>query len=137
VTLSSLERVELSGVGDVSGQGFDFADLFLAHSGVGDIDLLNLNGSRLDAVCSGVGNIRLSGTVEEQVVELSGVGDYVAGDLQSARADVTVEDEGDATVRVSDYLKATIRGRGSVYYFGHPTLEPHVTGNGSVVPMGS
>ncbi len=62
----------------------------------------------------------LSGTVDSQVVTLSGTGNYDGEDLQSASAEVDVDGAGGAVVAVSDRLDATVGGVGSIEYIGDP-----------------
>ena len=76
------------------------------------------------------------GRVYEQIVSLSGAGNYLAKDLASILATASVYGAGSATVRVSEYLSATVSGAGSIYYYGNPTVESDVTGTGKVVHQG-
>ena len=74
----------------------------------------------------------LAGTVDSQAVTISGTGDYNGEDLQSATAEVTIDAAGDAVLRVSDRLDATVSGVGSVEYIGDPHVTKDISGVGSV-----
>lgn len=115
LTVIDVEEIELAGVGSIDWSGIDRAGTSVFLSGVGDITM--------------------SGTVTDQAVSLSGVGDYMADQLTSTNADVSLCGTGDVTVWVSDVLDATICGTGSVYYYGAPTtVNKTITGTGVVEP---
>jgi hypothetical protein len=104
----------------------------IAVSGAGDATASNLRADRLTVEISGTGEMTLAGTAGSQAVTISGTGDYNGEDLQSATAEVTVDAAGDAVLRVSDRLDATVSGVGSVEYIGNPRVTKDVNGVGSV-----
>jgi hypothetical protein len=104
----------------------------IAVSGAGDATASNLRADRLTVEISGAGGMTLAGTVDSQAVTISGTGDYNGQDLQSATAEVTIDAAGDAVLRVSDRLDATVSGVGSVEYIGNPQVTKDVSGVGSV-----
>jgi hypothetical protein len=136
VTVRDLSSVEIDGVGSIEVMSLSFGELHLALSGTGDMNLSDLDGESLEVEMDGVGQIVIAGQVTEQTVRVFGVGDYKAKRLASVRADVSVHNVGSATVRVSEYLAATVTGLGSIYYYGSPTVESDITGSGSVVQQG-
>lgn len=136
VTARNLIRLELDGVGEIHAMALGFEALQLALSGTGNLRLSDVDGDRIEARMDGVGAVSIGGRVTEQVVEVFGVGDYKAKKLHSTRANVRVHSLGSATVRVSQHLAATVRGSGSVYYYGNPVVESSVTGSGQVVQVG-
>lgn len=136
VVVPDLQRVELSGAGGVQGSSMAGSRLVLVRSGVGRLDFSDLDVTALEASLSGVGSVRLDGRAQRQSIVLGGLGDYEAGALHSAEADVTITSGGSATVRVSDKLDARIDGSGSVYYIGSPVVTRSGSGSGSVAPVG-
>ena len=74
----------------------------------------------------------LAGTADPQAVTISGTGNYDGEDLQSATAEITIDAAGDAVLRVSDRLDATVGGVGSVEYIGNPSVTKDISGVGSV-----
>jgi len=76
--------------------------------------------------------VTLAGTVDSQAVTISGTGDYNGENLQSAAAKVTVDATGNAVLRVSDRLDATVSGVGSVEYIGYPHVTKDISAVGSV-----
>ena len=104
----------------------------IAVSGAGKVTASNLRADRLGVDIGGAGRITLAGTVDSQVVTISGTGSYDGEDLQSATAEVTVDGTGKAVVRVSTRLTATVDGVGSVEYIGSPQVTRKINGVGSV-----
>jgi hypothetical protein len=134
LTVVSLESVLLSGVGGIKVSDLMIPQLSLRLSGVGNVEVTNLEADELDAVHSGVGSFDISGTVDLQSVNITGLGDYDARDLASLDAVISIvgNDNQTATVRVSDMLTVTINGNGTVFYIGDPVVDANITGSGSV-----
>jgi len=66
---------------------------------------------------------------------MSGAGSYSAPKLESRRASVDLRGAGHATVWAVEDLDVTIRGLGSVEYYGSPTVKKNVSGLGSVTSL--
>jgi hypothetical protein len=91
---------------------------------------------------SGVGDItvsdlmipRISGTVDAQRLNVTGLGEYDARDLSSLDGVISIVGNANqtATVRVSDMLTVTINGNGTVFYIGDPFVDANIIGSGSV-----
>ena len=126
--------MKLSGVGDIKVWDLMSPQLALTLSGVGNVEVNNLEADELDVVLSGVGDFHVSGTVDVQRLNVTGLGEYEAGDLSSLDAVISIagNDNQTATVRVSDMLTVTINGNGTVFYIGDPFVDFDITGNGSV-----
>ena len=102
-------------------------------AGSGSATLNGVNVDSFSAKISGSGSIVATGSVKSQDVLISGSGSYNGATLDSQQATVTCSGSGSAVVRVSEALKATVSGSGSVGYMGSPqTIDKHVTGSGSV-----
>ncbi len=112
----------------------DLEAVFL--SGFGDIDVQDITVENLDVTLSGAGSISISGTAQQQDVNVSGAGAYDAGDLESQVADINLSGAGSATLWVTDSLDVNITGLGSVSYYGDPELEQSVSGLGNVESLG-
>jgi hypothetical protein len=135
LTVVSLESVVLSGVGDITVLDLSATQLSLTLSGAGgNVEVTNLDADELDVVLSGVGDFAISGTVDVQHVNITGIGDYDARDLASLDAVISIvgSENQTATVRVSDMLTVTILGNGTVFYIGDPFVDSDITGSGSV-----
>lgn len=136
LTVTSLDRLELTGAGNVQGSNLDTGSLMLRLTGVGGVEIFELSATALEVETSGVGGVTLSGSVHEQEIRLGGLGSYDGRHLTSSVADVTISRGGSATVRVEDHLTATIRGSGNVYYIGDPVVVSSISGSGEVVQIG-
>lgn len=108
----------------------------LSLSGLGDVEVQDIEGERIDITLSGAGSISLSGTVQEQDVNVSGAGSYDASDLMSGVADINLSGAGSATVWVTESLDVNITGLGSVSYYGDPVVEQSISGLGNVESLG-
>jgi hypothetical protein len=117
ITVTSLEGLEISGAGDVTGQ-----DLTL--------DALSVN-------VSGAGDIILSGTANNVSVTVSGSGDFQACNLQSGAVSLEISGQGDAVVNAADTLSVTVSGMGDVSYVGDPEVSQDVSGMGDVTQIES
>jgi hypothetical protein len=104
----------------------------IAVAGAGDVTAANLRAGRLAVQISGAGEMRLTGAVDAQTVTISGTGKYDAEGLPSATAEISIRGAGNAVLRVSDRLDATVSGVGSVEYIGDPQVSKDISGVGSV-----
>ena len=136
IVTPTLERLELSGTGDVHAERVAGDDVTLSLSGSGDLDVQDLRADDLEVDLSGEGDMQLVGEVTEQSVTVSGVGDYRACALQSQDAEVEVSGVGDVLLWASETLDADVSGVGDVRYRGDPEVSADVSGVGSVAASG-
>lgn len=93
----------------------------------------NLAGPKFYVQARGASDLHLAGSVDEFLVELTGASDLKARDLHTKTTEITARGASSAAVTVSDTLRVSITGAGSVGYYGNPTtVEKHVTGAGSI-----
>lgn len=135
LTLNTIDTIILSGVGNIDTSNFTTDHLELTMTGVGDIAIMNLESLTLDVLISGVGDVSISGIVEDQMINLSSIGEYKSDNLSSETADVEASNIGSATIRVSTSLNANITGSGSVFYHGSPAVTRTGNGSGTVVQL--
>jgi hypothetical protein len=131
LTVIDLDRIDLSGVGDIDCDNFETDDLEFNLSGSGTIDFV-LNADTLEIDVSGLGDINLEGKVDSHKVKISGSGKYDARELESSECEVDVSGLGSATVNVSDELDINISGAGNVYYVGEPSISQSISGLGRI-----
>lgn len=136
LTVGNLDRVALTGAGQIEASDLVTGPLAVVLSGAGNIDLVDLSAPSLDVRTSGVGGVTTSGSVHMQTIRLGGMGDYDGRDLTSSVAEVLITYGGSATVRVQDHLTVTINGSGNVYYIGDPVVDSTINGSGAVVKIG-
>ena len=132
LTVDDLTSAEMTGAGTINCRDLSTDSLDVDFSGVGEVVFTDLDAQRLDLDMSGVGDVRFTGRVTEQVVRISGVGDYDGGGLATQRTTIEINGSQVATVRVANRLVVTIVGSGIVRYIGNPTVESTITGSGRV-----
>jgi hypothetical protein len=135
VTLRDLTTIDLAGAGSIRGENLKGEALLLKHSGAGSLDLKEISFSDLDVDLSGLGEIRLTGEVQSQRVDLNGAGNYLGESLKSQHGEVEVSGAGAAKVWVEQALTAKLSGAGSIKYKGDPKIEKNNTGIGSIKPL--
>lgn len=112
LSMKELNGIEVSGSGDVQATGVM-------------TELLTLQGS-------GSFDMTLAGRADRLQVDISGSGEYQGEALESREATVRITGSGDATVRVTERLDASVSGSGNVLYIGSPSLTQRVSGSGSI-----
>ncbi len=135
LTLSNIDSITLSGVGNITVPDLVTTQIELTQSGVGDIEILNLETQALDALISGLGDISVDGQVNDQIIALISAGNYQTENLVSATVDAEIADSGSATVRVSTTLNADITGIGSIFYHGSPVVNRTGNGTGEIIQL--
>ena len=136
VTVPSLERVTVSGAGDVSIEGLEGERFEFRLSGAGDLTARDVDLDALRVELSGAGSARISGKARTQEVVLSGAGDYDGRDLESSDARVEVSGAGSVVVWAEERLDVQASGAGSVEYYGDPRVRSDVSGVSSVTGRG-
>lgn len=136
VTTPSITRLELSGAGEVTMDGFSGDEFTFDLSGAGSFDAQDIEFDELLITMSGAGSADVSGVVKSQSVSISGAASYDARDLESRTAEVEMSGAGSATVWAADRLDIELSGAGSVEYYGNPKITQDVSGLGSVQGRG-
>jgi hypothetical protein len=136
LVVRNISELELSGSGTITASPLRSPDLRVGLPGSGEIHLEQLDAERLHSEISGSGEIELRGTVTTQEVDISGSGDYEAGDLQSDSTRVRISGSGGARVWARESLSANISGSGDVRYYGSPRVTKSVSGSGDVDGLG-
>lgn len=136
VTTPSIERLELSGAGEVKMDGFTGDAFTFDLSGAGSLDAQDIEFDELSITLSGAGGADVSGVVGSQSVSISGAASYDARDLECRDADVEMSGAGSATVWATDRLDIRLSGAGSVDYYGTPKVTQDISGLGSVQGRG-
>ena len=155
VTADQIERVRVSGSGNVEAQGLKAPTSFTAHvSGSGNVRAESVEAERITARVSGSGGIqierlaarmlrcdvsgsggaRFAGRADEVDLGVFGSGSLDAAGLACRAADVSVAGSGGARLGTTEQrLTADVSGSGSLRYRGKPAeVQTHVSGSGSV-----
>ena len=105
---------------------------------VGAADFLSSTPVHPDTiVCriTGAGSIALSGTADEESVEIVGAGNVRNFGLESSHCFVSISGTGNVEVTATRQLDALIAGTGSIVYGGNPAVVHQIiTGIGSIQP---
>jgi len=131
LSVDDLERISISGSGEVNTEMLKSKKLNIRISGSGNADL-SLEVEKLDINISGSGKFILDGTSTSQTVNISGSGDYDAKDLISSSAKITISGSGKAIIHAKDSLDIDISGSGNVKYLGSPDIDQEVSGSGKI-----
>jgi hypothetical protein len=133
LVLPSVTELELSGSGSIDAllpEGLERVTL----SGSGEIVLDDLAVDDLAIALDGSGRIEADGSTDRQTVSIDGSGSYDAEGLTSEVAAVTIGGSGTADLRVEQTLDAVIEGSGTVTYSGDPQVTSRIEGSGTVRP---
>ncbi|CAG5076887.1 head GIN domain-containing protein [Parvicella tangerina] len=132
VTMDSLESVHMEGSGDLDVNDMSSDHLNVLSIGSGDANF-EIDANNINYENTGSGDARFTGTVNSLNVFLEGSGDFKGKYMYAFDANVEIEGSGDALVRASNSLVATISGSGDITYYGNPTtVTTSVTGSGDV-----
>ena len=132
VVTPDLERLTVSGAGDVRAEKLAGDTVTLSSSGAGSLYVEDVEADELEADLSGAGDVQVSGEVEGQKVTVSGAGSYQACALESEDAEIDVSGAGDAFVQATDTLDVTVSGASDVRYWGDAEVSSSVSGVSSV-----
>lgn len=137
LTMKDISGVQLSGAGRIYSTNIATRYLDLDVSGVGDVIIDSLEAYDLQVDLTGAGSIDLAGNIRDQKVNLSSVGNYSAGGLESSNAWINLSGAGTATVWVTEELDVSISGVGSVDFYGNPKVTQNISGLGRINNLGS
>ncbi len=113
ITVPSLDRIKLSGSGD--------------------IEVEDLDADEFEYSVSGSGSLRATGKVNDLEVHVAGSGDVDTQDLVAENASVRVSGSGNVKVRVTDSFDGSISGSGNIYYYGNPAhASTSISGSGNI-----
>jgi hypothetical protein len=115
LVLPSLEKVEITGMGNVSVTGFD-------------------GPWALEARITGTGDIDIVGAATSLVLSSTGTGKFLGRNFGVQDADVTITGTGDAEVQAASHLDYTLTGTGDLLLWGDPALGTKIaTGTGRLL----
>lgn len=100
--------------------------------GSSNITAENLNLDALTITFSGSGSTWLTGTVNEQTINIWGQATINNFDLTSRNVTVDISGNGTINVNATDTLDVTVAGMGDVHYTGSPTVTENVSGSANI-----
>ena len=133
VPIESLDKVSLSGSGDIVSRTTIKSNNFSARiSGSGEVSL-TVEAQRVDASLSGSGDITLAGRARDFVVSVSGSGEIQAYGFDADFVNATVSGSADIKVTANESLEARVSGSGDIYYRGNPSkINTKTSGSGAI-----
>lgn len=130
-------QVNISGGGKLTAGVIEGEQVGMGFSGSSGGEILSLTAATLELEASGGGLIRISGTVTEQDINLSGGSSYRAGDFESEVTIFSASGGGDSTVWVIASLTVQLSGGSNLSYYGQPQISNQSTSGGSEIdPLG-
>ena len=136
LVVKDLERIDVSGAGDIHVGPLEAETLKVDLSGAGNLEFDSVRADELVIDVSGAGSIIIAGQVKGQEINHSGVGTYHAAELESDTAIVNISGAGSATIWVKEILDVNVSGLGNIIYYGTPRVTQNVTGLGKLVGQG-
>ncbi|GEM_PF-1224510 len=113
----SVNKIKVTGSGELKLNGFDGEDLSISVTGSGDC--------------------KISGQVGTLTATVTGSGHIDTSELASQQVTVRIVGSGDVNVHADDSLKASITGSGKIHYSGEAKVDKSVTGSGDVEKVAS
>lgn len=126
-----LERIDLSGSGNVDCSSINTSMLDLQLSGSGKISVIT-SGDKIKAKLSGSGGINLSGKADETNLIIKGSGDIRSYNLEQETCFADISGSGSMFLKVNKFLDVKISGSGDVHYTGNPFVKTDISGSGKV-----
>ena len=137
LTVKTIRAVHLSGGWKVQAERIKTDRLALKASGSAEVKLEGLEATDLTTEVSGSGRFSFAGQVTTQKVDISGAGNYAAGNLSSQTAKVKISGSGNATLWVREGLDVSVSGAGAVGYYGSPKITQNIAGSGTLKTLGN
>ncbi len=132
ITFRELESIELAGAARVDARRIDVPELRISAAGAAVLRVDELKARTLRISGAGAFKADLAGSVDEQVLSLSGAGKYSAAQLVSQEARVSVAGAAKILVNVEKRLRISLSGAGVVEYIGNPEVKQSISGAGKV-----
>lgn len=101
-------------------------------SGAGNVSIKGLKTTRLEIRISGVGNVTAKGSADELDMSLTGTGNFDGAQFTVKKARAHCSGVGCAVVNAAEDLHATVSGVGSIEYLGNPAVTQTMSGIGKI-----
>jgi hypothetical protein len=135
ITIPDIDKLSVSGSGNIFAPDVKSRIIDLAVSGSGDIVIDDLTTKRVSATISGSGNIIIKhgGNVADELkAAISGSGNIKAKNFEATNIVVHTAGSGSCFITSNGSIKARIAGSGNVNYKGNPSIDSSVAGSGRV-----
>ncbi|NVK52304.1 MAG: DUF2807 domain-containing protein [Flavobacteriaceae bacterium] len=134
VPYKKLDKVSLAGAGDIySNSTINSDNIAFSVAGSGNIDLA-VDAQKVKISVAGSGDIKLKGKTVDLKCSVAGSGDINAYGLKTNNTYVSIAGSGNIKTTVSNKIKASVVGSGSIYYKGKPDkIDSSAIGSGKVI----
>ena len=132
ITMREINGISTTGSGKINAAEIATSVLGVDLSGSGGVNVTTLIADTINLNQSGSGDVNIGGQVTDQIIVMSGSGDYEAAELDSRIADIQMSGSGNAVLQVEDVLDVEISGSGRVSYHGDPLVTSDITGSGKL-----
>jgi len=123
ITCKTVEKIEVSSAGDVTGLSpFKTDKLDISMSSAGDLKL-EVEATEINISISSAGNVSLKGKTGTLSADLSSAGDLNAFDLEARVGDISVSSAGSARVYVTEEASFRSNSAGDIDYKGEPRIK--------------
>lgn len=136
ITMKKLDALEVAGSCSIDASGFKGKELMLDLSGASSVEFSDIDFNVVNSNLPGAGKLSVDGKVKEQFVNLTGAGSYIADNLESEKAHVSLTGVGSARLWVKDEMDAAITGVGTIEYYGEPQIRQSIAMMGSIRSLG-
>ena len=134
ITMPDLEVLSVSGSVKAEINEFKGESLQMDLSGASNCELNPTSNVKIDV--SGAGNLKLVGTGDLMVLNLSGASNFDASSFRCEKVNLNMSGAGAASVYASERLDVEVSGVGSVKYAGNPVvLNKRLSGMASIKPI--
>ncbi len=137
VQARTMDRITISGSGDVRAARLQAKTLEAKISGSGDIAIGTLDADSVTVAISGSGDFFAGGRANTVRLSIAGSGDVKASALAAKNVTLSIAGAGDAKVWATDTLTVQIAGSGDVDYYGDAVVSKSVAGSGRVRRLGA
>jgi hypothetical protein len=136
LSVVDIERIEISGGGELSADSLESERLQINLSGGSDAQIDDLVADSLDVDVSGGGDVEIAGQVGEQYINASGGSSYDAEDLHSEKTTLNLSGGGQARLWVQNTLNVDASGGSQVRYYGSPSVNSDASGGSEIRSLG-
>jgi hypothetical protein len=137
LTVQMLDDVHITSSGNVTAPTLEANTFAVRVSSSGNLDMDGIEANRLEVDISSSGHVNIGGgQVNEQDISITSSGEYDGRNVHSSQAQVRLSSSGDATIRVSERLRADLTSSGNVYYTGNPTVDVNESSSGQAIHRG-
>lgn len=104
-------------------------------NGSGNMDINGQTGESFSAKMVGSGNLRVTGKVDNLVLNSLGSGHFDGKDLMTENATLRCMGSGHSTVHADRFLDVHLMGSGDCSFAGNPKVTQQILGTGVLAPL--